>query len=177
MLQRIAMTAAPADAVDLLLECHVRIRAFLATARRLGEAGDAEAALVAETARQVHRYFTHALPLHAADEEESILPRLRGREPELDAALEVMARQHQEHRPPLQVLVSACASLAGDPGRCAQLGPTIAAATTELERHFADHLAREEAVIFPAMRRLLDREADAAITTELRRRRQAAGPA
>ena len=60
MLGKIGRSAAPADAVALLLECHGRIRAFLAMARRVGEA------------IQVHRNFTLALPLHARDEEESI---------------------------------------------------------------------------------------------------------
>jgi hypothetical protein len=40
-------------------------------------------------------------------------------------------------------------------------------------RHFAAHLAREEEVIFPAVRRLLDAPADAAVVKEIRQRRGA----
>ncbi len=99
MLVQPGKPAVPADAVDLLLECHGRISTFLALARRLGEA--------------------------------------RGAAPD---------------------------------------------AVMDAERHFAAHLAREEAVIFPAIRRLLDQAADAALVKEIRLRRvgfaeRASGPA
>src|SRR5690606_33889983 len=66
------------DLVDLLDECHQRIRRFLALA---GEAAAHRGAPSSETAQacaDVERYFKEALPLHVADEEESITPRLRG---------------------------------------------------------------------------------------------------
>jgi len=46
-----------------------------------------------------------------------------------------------------------------------------------LERHFAEHLQREEAVIFPAVRRLLGPSDDAAIVRELRACRAGGAPA
>jgi len=163
--------AARADAVELLLECHTRIRSFLELARRLGQAQGAADQEVADAAFQVSRYFTAALPLHARDEEESILPRLRGRDPAVDAELEIMVREHREHQPPLRTLVAACSSLARDPGRRSELAETVKRAAAELERHFAAHLAREEEVVFPAIRRLLDQAADAAVVKEIRLRR------
>jgi hemerythrin-like domain-containing protein len=172
MLSKLGMPVAPTDAVDLLVECHGRIRSFLAMARSLAEARGAEAIDIADTAYRVHRYFALALPLHARDEEESVLPRLRGREPAVDAELEAMVRQHAEHRPVLDALVGACARLSRDPGRHAELGPVVGRAAEELQRHFADHLAREEGVVFPALRRLLDQEADSAIVREIRLRRE-----
>ena len=179
MLTGLGKPAAPADSVDLLLECHGRIRTFLALARRLGEARGAAPADVAEAALRVERYFTQALPLHAQDEEESVAPRLRGRDRRVDAELEAMVREHREHERPLGVLLGGCASLARDPGRHAELAAMVERAAAELERHFAAHLAREEEVIFPAMRRLLDRTGDAGIVKEirLRRRRGAAADA
>ena len=163
--------AAPGDAVDLLLECHARIRDFLALARRLGEAGQPSPEAVADAAVRVHRYFTLALPLHARDEEESIAPRLRGREPALDAELDAMVREHVEHERPLGLLAAACAELARDPGRHAELAGVLTQATAELVRHFGEHLAREEDVILPAVRRLLDGATDAVIVKEIRLRR------
>src|SRR5512137_2777551 len=116
MLLRLSRPPVPGDAVDLLLECHVRIRAFLGMARRLGEArGEAPAAL-ADAARQVHRYFAEALPLHARDEEESLAPRLRGLDPGLDRELAAMAREHGEHAVPLAALLSGCAAIVAVPG-------------------------------------------------------------
>jgi len=127
MLGKIGKSAAPADAAELLLECHGRIRAFLAMARRVGEA------------IQVHRYFTLALPLHARDEEESILPRLRGRDPVLDLQLDVMVREHQEHQRPLGRLTEACAEIGADPGRHRAQAGSVLQAATELDRHFFHH--------------------------------------
>src|SRR4051812_30710357 len=65
-----------------LLDCHSRIRRFSTLAIRLAEA-DAPPNEIAETAAAVHRYFTVALPLHAADEDLSIAPRLAVVAPEL----------------------------------------------------------------------------------------------
>jgi iron-sulfur cluster repair protein YtfE (RIC family) len=176
MLTRIGGTTTPGDAVDLLLECHERIRSFLALSRRIAEAGPADLAAVPEAAARVRRYFTQALPLHARDEEDSILPLLRGLEPAVDSALEEMTREHAEHEAPLAELVGACEELARDPGRHAALAPVVARATAELERHFAMHLEREEKVVFPAMRRLLDRAADERIVREIRARRGVVEP-
>lgn len=177
MLNVLGKRPAVGDAVDLLLECHDRIRSFLALARRVAGAGPAERDQVPEAAARVHRYFTQALPLHARDEEDSILPRLRGRDPAVDRELEAMAREHAEHEAPLARLVQACEEVARDPGRHAALAADLGGAARELEAHFAAHLRREEEVIFPAMRRLLDRAEDAEIVRELRARRGVVDPA
>ncbi len=171
MLQKIGLGVAPADAVDLLVECHGRIRSFLATAARLGAARDEPHDAIADAARQVRRYFTVALPLHARDEEDSILPRLRGRDPAVDRELATMVREHGEHEAPLLDLTEACAVLVAEPGRHAEVGPAVARAARELQLHFAAHLAREEDVVFAAVRRLLDPAADAEIVREIRGRR------
>ena len=171
MLTRIGKPAAPADAVALLLECHERIRSFLALARRIGEVGPSDPGSAAEAAARVRRYFTEALPLHAQDEESSILPRLLGLDPVVDRELLAMARDHREHERPMGELVAACDRIARAPEELAALASVVGRAAAELERHFAGHLDREEVVIFPAARRLLDRSADAAIMREIRERR------
>jgi hemerythrin-like domain-containing protein len=176
MFTNLGKPAVPADAVELLLECHHRIRSFLGLAGRLGEARSEGAEAVAEAAFRVHRYFTLALPLHARDEEESIAPRLGGREPALDAELAAVVREHREHERPLAVLVEACARLARDPGRHRELAAVVRRASGELRSHFDVHLAREEQVIFPAARRLLDAAADAAVVKEIRLRRVDVAP-
>jgi hemerythrin-like domain-containing protein len=175
MLIRIGKPAAASDAVSLLLECHERIRAFLALARRLAEARSTEAHSLSEAADRVVRYFTESLPLHARDEEESVLPRLRGKERVLDSELEAMTLEHVEHARPLRTLVLACAELAREPARHARLGSVILEATGELDRHFARHLEREEKVIFSAMRRLLGPDSDAEVVNEMRARRRVDG--
>jgi iron-sulfur cluster repair protein YtfE (RIC family) len=173
MLTRLGKPAAPGDAVDLLVECHERIRSFLGLARRIAEAGPSDRSEVPDAAARVHRYFTEALPLHAKDEEESVLPRLLGKEPRVDAELMSMMQEHAEHEQPLGALVRACQLLVREPARYAEVARAIAVATDELDRHFSVHLRREEEVIFPAMRRLLDRAADEEIVKEIRERRMA----
>jgi len=67
----------PEDAISLLLGCHQRIRHFTQVAFRLAQNPNAPAPDRADAARSVLRYFQIALPLHEADENESIYPRLR----------------------------------------------------------------------------------------------------
>jgi len=171
MLTNLGRPAAPADAVELLLECHVRIRWFLELAGRLAAARDPPPEEVAAAAARVHRYFTQALPLHARDEEESLLPRLRGRDSTVDRELEVMRREHDEHAGPLGRLTGLCAALAAEPGRLAEMAPAVGLAGSLLASLFAVHLDREERVIFPAVRRSLNVAEDARLAAEMRARR------
>lgn len=175
MLTRIGSQAPVGDVVDLLLDCHSRIRSFTELAVRLAAAAGSPPAEVAEAAGRVRRYFAEALPLHALDEEESILPRLAGRDPALDAALVVMHRQHAEHRDVLERVVSLCSELEARPERHAEHARDLARAAEELREHFDRHLGPEEATIFPAIRRLVPEEERRKMESELRARRRA-GP-
>ena len=166
-----AKPAAPGDVVDALLDCHQRIRDFTALALRLATAAGLAEGEIRDAAARVHRYFAVALPLHARDEEESLLPRLRGADPALDAELATMRREHAEHGDPVARLLSACAELQARPGELSRLAPVLAAAATELQQHFEQHLLREERLIFPAVRRHLDRATQDAIQVEMRARR------
>lgn len=163
------------DVVDALLECHGRIRRFLSLARMIATVGatteSAPEAEVRDAAEQVRRYFTIALPLHALDEDESVAPRLLGRDPEVDAALRAMTRDHDEHQHLLDHLATLLGAIIDRPASLAARAPDLLAAVTGLEGHFEIHLAREESAIFPAIRRLLDEDACAAIARELRARR------
>lgn len=172
MLTQIAGARPAEDLISLLLECHGRIRSFTDLAARLAEGGGAAPAEVAEAAERVRRYFTEALPLHARDEEESILPRLAGRDRQLDAALVAMHHEHAEHEPALERLVVLCAQLAAAPERHAELAPALASVAAALREMFDRHLAREESTVFPAVERYVDDEGRRQIVRELRARRQ-----
>lgn len=78
MLERIGLHEAGIEAVDLLVECHGRIRKALATAHRLAAGTSADSESIADAALGVSSYFAEALPLRAQDAEESILHRLPG---------------------------------------------------------------------------------------------------
>src|SRR5512144_1450188 len=128
MLNRIG-TPRPAEGiVDLLLDCHARIRSFSELAVRLGEAAAPSRAEVVDAAARVRKYFVEALPLHARDEEDSVLPRLAGRDPAVDAALVAMHRDHEGHGELLDPVLALCADLEAAPERHAELAPALAEA-------------------------------------------------
>ncbi len=159
----------PEGLVGLLLECHERIRSFATIAEAVGrQEGPPEE--LREASARCRRYFAEALPLHVADEEESILPRLRGKDPTLDAALGTMHGQHEEHAPVLAQLLEELDRVHGDPGDDAARA-RLAEVAARLGKDFEVHLAHEESVIFPKLTSLLSPVEQNAIIAELRERR------
>jgi iron-sulfur cluster repair protein YtfE (RIC family) len=157
-------------AVALLLEGHGRIRAFTELAARLAAADGTPEVEVAEVAAAVRRYFAEAFPLHARDEEESLLPRLAGRDRRVDAALVTIHREHARQVAVIARVVGLCAELITSPGRHVALAPALGRAAALLREHFARHLALEEDVVFPALQALVPEGARAEIACELRAR-------
>jgi hemerythrin-like domain-containing protein len=151
----------PSDIVDVLLECHGRIRSFIGLASRLAKADQPMHDEIRDAAMRVIRYFSEALPLHVADEEQTILPRLSGRSPELDETLKGMHHEHLEHEPQLQLLLQTCKTLQASPERLDDLRQTLLGAASTLEAAFITHLEEEERSILPAIRTLLTPEEQA----------------
>src|SRR5690606_25886197 len=89
-------TSSDQSLLELLTACHERIRRFTAMAVALTEpsAQSRPPSEVTDAADGVRRYLAVALPLHAADEELSITPRLRARAPSLAPALDRMCQEH-----------------------------------------------------------------------------------
>jgi len=162
----------PSDVVDLFLECHERIRTFIGLAARLAKTEDASPDEVRDAAARVARYFSDALPLHVADEEQSILPRLAGRSRELDSALDKMNREHREHEQPLRLLLEACKTLKSSPELLDRVREKLAEAVAGLDTDYAAHLQEEERIILPAIRTFLTPAQKAEIESELRARRR-----
>lgn len=171
MLVSLGAKKAPTDVVDMLLECHGRIRHFVGLAREVADAGGREPAQVAAAAGQVRRYFQEALPLHVADEEESLVPRLSGLDPALDEALAEMQSEHVAHLPGNVRLVELCAQIEADPSRLGELSAELGQLSLSLSHAFEAHLEAEEATVFPAVRARLSEGDRAAIAAELRARR------
>jgi iron-sulfur cluster repair protein YtfE (RIC family) len=155
----------------MLLECHERIRAFIGLAGRLANTDEASEDDRCEAATRVRRYFAEALPLHVADEEETILPRLSGRDMKLDAALQQMHREHAEHQQELHRLLETCTALQASPAKFGELREKLRSSTSSLECQFNAHLALEEEIIIPAIRQLLTSEDRIVMLDELRARR------
>ena len=158
------------DVVDLLLACHERIRSFTALARAAGERSDVSASEVVDACSRVERYFTEALPLHVRDEEDSLFPRLHGLSPEIDEALLAMKEQHAAHEEVLGALLRVLSEVRRNPSGV-ELRAELVLAAERLDQAFAEHLALEEAVIFPALRQFVAPAAQNAVKEELRGRR------
>ena len=155
----------PQAARGLLLDCHERIRKFSGIALRLSGGEDHPANEVREAAAAVHRYFTVALPLHEADEEQTLTPRLSG-----DALL-TMAREHREAEALLrEELVPRWVRLMDAPTDRA-LRLATADPARRLSALMERHLALEEQTIFPGID-ALPADVQAAMLAEMRGRRE-----
>ena len=154
----------------LLLECHQRIRDFCSLARRLA-AREVPDDVTAEAAHRVHRYFTEALPLHAADEDETLEPRLRGRSRDLDAALDRMSDEHQAHQPLVARVCEFTRVLATAPAELTSIATELSTATLALERQLLDHIEHEERTIIPAIAEYLPPRTRESIVAQFAARR------
>lgn len=158
--------------VDLLLECHQRIRSFSALAVAVSEQPDFQSSEVADACVRVQRYFSEALPLHVKDEEESIAPRLIGKSREVDQALAQMQTQHRTHEAPLRRLLELCGNLRALPAETPAVRTELTELAIRLQSELERHLVLEETTIFPAVRIHLPVDTQAMIVRELRARRQ-----
>lgn len=169
MLVTLGARVPPTTALTWLTDCHQRIRTFGELLERV--ASDATLTLPqrSEACLQAERYFREALPLHVADEEQSVLPRLRGLDAAVDAALEAMVQQHLGHGALLCEVVALAAHLAASPGEesaRAALAPLAGRLRAELEQH----LELEERTWFPLVAAWSPSE-QAEVARELRQRR------
>jgi len=126
----------------------------------------APGAATADAAHRVHRHFADALPLHLADEDESLEPRRRGCAHELDAALDRVSREQRAHAPLVARLCELTRALADDPARLAGLGAELSSLAQELERQLLDHLEQEEHAVIPAIAAHLAPDTRARIAAE-----------
>lgn len=172
---RSAPEPAPSEetAVDLLLGCHQRIRHFTNVALRLAQNPGAPAEDRAQAASAVVRYFTIALPLHEADENDSVYPRLREAltAGALAEANEAMVEQHRGINAALSQLIPLWQTVESDPARQKSLQPLLAT-TTHLQSLWDVHLKLEEEQVVPAMRQYLTEYKLQEIYAEMRNRRQ-----
>lgn len=170
-------TQAPvADAEDplvLLQECHARIRHFSQLALVLARAQGKPEAQVADAARQVARYFRVSLPLHAADEDEGLAPRLRavGVPATVEQALAEMERQHVELETLLAEVMPGWERVAEDPRALVVHAGTLERQAVRLAALFEAHLHLEETVLFPAARLMLGPGQRKSLAREMRARR------
>lgn len=171
--RRATETPGDADVTARLRDCHRRIRGFLAEAEAVAAADAAVPGAGAGaddgprrvSAAGVLRYFRVALPLHEADEDASIAPRLVGSEGPVMALIE-------EHG----VIDGLVDELARD-WEAASRGEPIAdgarhrATLARVLAIFERHLEREETEIFPRIDALPEDERRAIVREMDERRR------
>jgi len=162
------------DPVALLTECHERIRRFTRLAVRLADPAIASPDEIREAAQGVHRYFSVALPLHVADEDVSIGPRLLAGGKQPRAVREAVANMTAQHVTIDELLARALplwAALAGtDEAQAEKARAALEELAPRLAVLFDLHLVHEEDTLFPAIG-ALPAEDRAAIVREMRARR------
>ena len=169
-----SQTAANEDAVTLLLGCHDRIRHFTGMAERLASNPKSPASERRQVASAVLRYYEIALPLHEADENQSIYPRLREVLPdgELAEANETMVRQHAEIDTLIAELIPLWHAIADDPAHQEHLSTGLRERVERLRQLWTDNLRLEEEQVVPAIRRFLSAADLESIEAEMRARRR-----
>jgi hypothetical protein len=158
------------DVVELLLEAHVETRQVVALACALS--ARSATADTRETAQHISDFVEWMLPLHCADEERSLVPRLVGKNATVDAALTRMQRQHATLEAPLTRLRLVCRMIARDVTRLHVLRFELAHAAEDVQRRLDEHQAFEEAAVFPALKKLLYVDELESIASEMRERRE-----
>ncbi|UJR84868.1 hemerythrin domain-containing protein [Sandaracinus amylolyticus] len=164
-------THLPDDVVGRLAACHAHIRRFLVDARGLAT-GAGDPSRRRESARAVLRYFRVALPLHEADEDASIAPRLERRSVGLARALLARMDEHGAIDVAIDLLCADWALWAGegDPGHVVDFASHRRLLET-LDVAMETHLGLEEREIFPAIHTLPESERRAIVVEMTERRR------
>jgi iron-sulfur cluster repair protein YtfE (RIC family) len=160
-------------AVELLIGCHQRIRHFTAVATKLAHAQAATDDEIRSTAESVYRYYSVSLPLHEADEEDSLRPRLdKVPDDRVHHALAAMHDQHMAIDDLLERLLPLLRLVGNNPPVLAEAGAEMCSLTNALTEMFTAHLQLEEEVIFPAIDAQLTENDRTELTSEIRERRQ-----
>ena len=162
-------------ALDMLIGCHERIRHFSSMSRKLAHAQDADAQQVQSAAEAAHRYFTVALPLHEADENESLHPRLKRAVPAGDLAgpaADAMVDQHKAIDELLERLLPLLQLLERNPAKQPEVAAEMCAITSRLDDLFSEHLELEEKVVFPAITASLSETDRQSLVEEMQARRK-----
>ncbi|HEU5404413.1 MAG TPA: hemerythrin domain-containing protein [Terriglobales bacterium] len=178
MLQNIKLptssTAKTATPSELLLACHQRIRHFSSVAVKLAHAPSVPEGEIVQAATGLHRYFTVALPLHEADENLSLHPRLRRSVPAEELAgpaADAMVDQHLAIDELVERLVPLWQLLQSAPQKLPETAGEMCALSSRLNELFQAHLKLEEETIFPAMDKYLSDADQTDIVREMQERR------
>lgn len=161
------------EVVEVLTACHRNIRHHFVIARRLVVRGpQCELQEVRDIAAQIRHYFGVALPLHVADEEQTIAPRLC-LDPSVATLVKRLTRDHAHHQSLVDTLVALCGEVEQAPERLSAINGRLSKPVELLATDLAMHLELEERLMFPLVRSL-PLSVRSEMHTEIRRRRDGA---
>jgi len=157
---------------EMLEACHERVQRMLALLQRLREhlPGHGADANARQAARDVMRYFDQAAPQHHRDEELHVFPLLLAHG---DAATQDVVRRLQEDHLQMEPRWAAARAIL-DAIACGELAALTSAHEAVLDAFagpYAEDIAAEEQLAYPAAAALLDEEALAEMGAEMMRRR------
>ncbi len=166
------------DPVGMLTDCHRRVLRFLGDLMSVSAtfAGEVLPPLERQRLANALRYFREAAPHHTADEEESLFPRLRAvpDHPALRDALDLVESLERDHATaaPLHEEVDRMAGRWLEGGTLSEFDVgRLRAATATMLALYREHIAAEEAQLFPIARKVLDADALRACGREMAARR------
>lgn len=165
-----ASAASVTATVSLFSSCHKRLvdALRLSEAIRLSKVAGPEE--IGMGARRVTRFFDIALPLHEADEELSLLPRLVAVCPEAGALSQRISREHREIEPTVARWRSLWQRVVEAPHELERLREELGQLGLEVSVFFLSHIQFEESEVLPLIEHLSEAERDA-IAIEARARR------
>jgi hypothetical protein len=152
------------DPLDFLAAEHARQTVLLGHLERV--ARDPQARAAKELAGALLRWLTHELPVHVADEERSLYPRL--------AAFDttgVLDRLQDDHRRDQRLVADVAAGLRRA-AKSRAPGPGFTAAALEFAANHRAHPALEESAVTPLARHCLAPDAIASLAAEMAARRR-----
>jgi len=179
-----AASSGPQTAASLLLGCHDRIRHFTGVAVNLAHAHAAEPGQISRAADAVYRYFSISLPLHEADENLSLHPRLHRAlgtaAPDEHSTLrqlagpaaDAMLEQHESIDQLVERMLPLLTILHNNPAALPDVANELCEITSALKQMFDGHLKLEEETVFPAMEKYLSPEELAELVAEMQARRR-----
>lgn len=138
----------------ILLECHGWIRRFLREAWKLSEADAEDLVAVQTSAAETLKFFLTVMPVHLAEEQETMLPRLQGASEKLDQALAHMVQDHEERDQTLQEVIGYCQILSRHPESLEKVRESFRRCTRLLAVELESHMMAEERDIFPNIENL-----------------------
>jgi hypothetical protein len=174
-IKTISAKTAGQDVTELLLSCHQRIRHFSAVAVRLAHAKGVPNSEIVQAADGLWRYFAVALPLHEADENLSIHPRLSRALPRGELAgpaADAMVDQHLAIDELVERLLPLWVLTRSNPEKLPEVANEMGTIAGRLQEIFDFHLKMEEETIFPALQKYLSPQQLREISDEMQARRK-----